>query len=489
MPTRVKSPPKPKYLKGYGEAVASFVEETVVHTKGRWAGEPFILEPWQQDAFDELFLVDAKGDRIYREALIGLPRKNGKSSLVATLCLYGLLASGENSPEIYCAAASRDQARIIFDQARQYIEASPQLSKWLKPQRSVILCPSNNGIFRVLSSDAPLQHGLNPWMVAIDELWAHKDPELFWALTTGMIAREDPLIVSITTAGWDRESVCYQVYERGSALQAKGGIEAMREEGFLHLWYEAKEGLPIDDPKTWMAANPASWVTPEVLAPEFRRLPEAVFRRLHLNQWTETEDAWISPERWDACAGKPIIEFDVPTWMGLDIGLRRDATALAAAQFHADDVHIAQKIRTPQPGAPITAGDVRQMVRKEASQYSALREIAYDPWSFRESAEILADEGFPMVEYQQSNALMAPASARLYETVVETRLVHDGDPTMRKHVLSAVATETDRGWRISKRKSKERIDGAIALTQAVDRAILSRMEPRIDPDDYRIEQL
>ena len=278
-----------------GPRVRRFGERFIVQTKGRWAGRALVHEPWQRQFLNELFRLDETGKRVYKEALLGISRKAGKSTLGAELALYGLLGTPEHSPEVYAAAASREQARIVFNQSKDFVEQSPLLRDWLAPQRNVILCKSNRGIYRVLSSDAGLQYGLNPSMVVIDELWAHESSELYYALTTGQLAREAPLVVSITTAGYDRSSICFELYERGKRLRDEGGIEAMRAEGFLFWWYEMDPTVDYRDSRYWKAANPSSWITVKALEREQRRLPEAVFRRLHLNQWTETETAWIKP--------------------------------------------------------------------------------------------------------------------------------------------------------------------------------------------------
>jgi len=466
---------KPAYFHGHGDRVARFVEKNVRQTKGRWSGEPLELEPWQRDILDELYLVKEDGSFVYREALIGIPRKNGKSTLMSAIALYGLLAMDEHGAEVYVAAASKDQARIVFNQAKEFVEVSPALQKWLKPQRNVIISPSNKGVFRVLSSDAPLQHGLNPSLVVIDELWAHSDPELYYALTTGQLARENPLVASITTAGFDRESICWQVYEQAAKLEREG-IEAMREARMFCRWYEADPGADIDDEKEWRKANPASWIKTEDLRLERTRLPEFIFRRLHLNQWTDTEDAWVSPADIDACVGEPLFNPENSCWMGVDIGLKRDASAFVWCQWHGDKLHVHHDIRVPTEGHPLSASENRARLLELASTMGGLREIPFDPWSFRESAEMLAEVGLPMVEYDQGNANMAPASERIYELIKEHRLVFDGDETFRAHILAAVVTQTERGWRISKRKSRERIDAAVALTIGADRAILNRLE-------------
>ena len=388
-----------------GARVRRFGENFIVQTKGRWAGKPLVHERWQRQFLDELFLLDADGRRVYKEALLGIARKAGKSTLGAELALYGLLGTPEFSPEVYAAAASRDQARVVFNQSKDFVEASPKLQDWLVPQRNVITCKSNKGIYRVLSSDAGLQYGLNPSMVVIDELWAHESAELYYALTTGQLAREAPLVVSITTAGYDRSSICFDLYERGRKLRDEGGIEAMRAEGFLLWWYELDSTVDYLDPAGWKQANPSSWITVEALAREQRRLPEAVFRRLHLNQWTETENAWIRPHEWDACRGQPLFDPTQPSWIAVDVGIRRDSAAITWGQWHDERLHVGQEILVPaQEGETFGVADVRGRVAARALEHSQLREIAFDPWQFLESAEILQERGLPLVEFPQTSA-------------------------------------------------------------------------------------
>lgn len=463
-------------LEGKGKKVAQFAEEWVVQTKGRWAGQALHMEKWQLDFLDELFLIYDDGEPVYREALLGISRKNGKSTLSAAIALYMLMASGEQGPEVYVAAGSKDQARIVFNQAREFVETSPKLRDWLVPQKDVIVCKANNGVFRVLASDAGHQMGLNPSGVVIDELHVHESDELYYTLTTGQLAREAPLVVSITTAGFDRQSICYQLYERGKALEANGGLAAMRREAFYFKWYEAPATATVQDPEGWQAANPSSWIRASDLERESKRLPESVFRRLHLNQWTESEDAWIKPHEWDSCQGTPIFDPMQPSYIGVDVGVRRDSAALVWGQWHNDVLHIGQLLLNPEEQhQSFGVADVRGALANETRRHQDLREVPFDPWSFRESAELLMEMGVPMVEFPQNNSRMSPASESLFELVQDRRILHDGDRTMRAHVLSAVVAPTDRGgWRISKRKSLERIDGAMALTMMADRAVTMR---------------
>lgn len=488
----------PRYYHGYGAKVEKFAHDFVIQTKGRWAGDPLDFLPWERELVNELYLVDETEALVYREALIGVARKNGKSTLGATIALHGLLAANENEPEVYAAAASKEQAGVVFNQAKKFVERSPKLSDWLTVRRNYIECKANGGIFRVLSSDAPLQYGLNPSVVVIDELWAHKNRELYDALTTGDLARENPLIISITTAGWDRSSICWETYEYGMALAAQG-LSAMRAERFFFKWFAMPEQAKIDDREAWRLANPSPWIGIEDLARKQRKMPPNVFRRLHGNQWTETEDAWISPSLWDACAGTPVLDPIDRSWTANDVGIRKDSSAFLHAQWHDHDpdtdkllpaghgrapdqvkskLHIGHKIMVPDPqhGRIYDIADIREALARDVATRPGTQGVPYDPWGFRESAEDLQDRGLPMVEWPQGNARMCPASETIYELVADGRIVHDADLELRRQVLAAVAADTDRGWRISKRKSRDRIDACVALAMAADIAVSEKQE-------------
>lgn len=450
-----------------GPRVAAFAERYIRQSKGRWAGQPLIFEGWQRALLDELFLLDGSGQFVYKEALLGVPRKNGKSTLCAGLALYGLVGLNEPGAEVYCAAASKDQARVVFNQAKAFIEASPRLQDWLRPYKDVILCDAIGGIYRVLAADAALQHGLNPSMVVIDELHAHKDPELYYALTTGQLARDNPLVVSITTAGFDKSTICGQVYEHGKGL-ADRGLDAMREAGFLFKWFQAPEEAGIDDRDSWRLANPSSWIDIEDLARERQRLPEHVFRRLHLNQWTASEEAWLPAGAWQQCyeGGAHIPHGAEKVYLGVDIGIKRDHSAVVAV-WQRDDGKVvteAQVFAPPQDG-PLDLSVVDQAIRAAADRWQ-VHGVVYDRWSFEHAAQQLSDEGLLMIEFPLSNERTVPASARLYEAVTGGEIVHNGDSVFAAHVEAGAVKQTERGWRLTKSKAKKQNDALIALMVA-----------------------
>jgi phage terminase large subunit-like protein len=223
--------------------VVRFFEKALIHAKGRWAGQPFLLEPWQRELLTELYgRVGPDGRRWYREALIGIARKNGKSALTAGLALYHLTIGGEAGGEVYSLAASRDQARIVFNVARAMVEASPLLAKACRPYRSVIEHKESGSIYRTLSAEAGLAHGYNPCAAIVDELHVHPDGELYEAMKTAMGAREEPLLVSITTAGFDADSFCYQMFDR-----ARRGDDPR----LLFRWWQGPDGCAVDDGAAW----------------------------------------------------------------------------------------------------------------------------------------------------------------------------------------------------------------------------------------------
>lgn len=500
-----------------GPRVAAFCAANVRQTKGRWAGKPLVFEPWQQDFLNEAFEIDpATGLRVYKEILLGLPRKNGKSTMAAGIGLYLLVADGEGGPEVYNAAGARDQARVVFQQARQFVDGSPTLGDHLLVRRTEIQCPENNGVMRVISSEAKLQHGSNPSGSVIDELWAHKTDDLYMALTTGTGAREQPLTLTITTAGFDEESPLGLMYNRALKLDDVENptpyltIARDRENGFLMYWFGVPLGKSYDvtDPAIVKNANPASWITESYLRKEMNkpsmRLTE--YKRWHGNQWTESEEAFISPELWDACednadeAGNwdSPLTTALPIGVGVDMGQVYDSTAVARAQKQ-DDLFILRDKgwQNPYPaGHPardawsVNTEEVRKHIRDLKDQYPKAQAkvdrrimpgpaVGYDPWHFSESAEDLKDDGINMVEFPQNASRMGPATELFLELVKQRRIRHDGNPVLRRHILSAVAKWTRRGWVIDKPAgSSKPIDRAVAAIIAVSMASQEAPKPR-----------
>lgn len=449
-----------------------FCEAFLRHSKGEWAGQPVLLEPWQAEITDEVFRT-VDGKRVHREALIGLPRKNGKSTLSAAIALYMLIADGEPGAEVYSAASSKDQARIVFDQAREMVLASPALLQHCEVQRNAIKV-RGGGVYKVIAADAPRQHGLNPSCVVIDELHAHEDGgELYYALRTALGARRQPLVVSITTAGYDMDTICGEVYDRGR----RG------ERGFYFKWLEVSDAR-LDDRTAWKEANPASWISVDTLEDDSHTLPRAVFERLHLNRWTGAEELWLPHGAWDGCKSSAKLKRGEEVYVGVDLGLKHDTAAVAWVAPRAPRKYVCRAqvwglwpdTSKPEPPAHDVIREerlplklVKEYVQELARTYD-VREIAYDPYRFEAIAQDLGDEGLWVVEFMQTDNRMVPASSGLYQAIMEQQLQHSGDPVLAEHVKNVAAVHTQSGWRIHKKKAKRPMDAAVALAMAVARA-------------------
>lgn len=453
-----------KYDPALGDRAVRFFERFLRHQKGRWAGRPFVLEPWQADEIVRpLFgTIDRKtGLRWYREALIGLPRKNGKSELAAGIALYLLIADGEHGAEVYSVAGDKKQASLVYKTAADMAKASAFRAA-CKVYRSVLEVPETNGLYRVLSADADLQHGLNPHAAVVDEYHIHRNAEQYEALRSGTGARQQPLILVISTAGAERRGPLWDLYERGS----KG--ETGRA---FFYWRGVKPGTPIDDLDAFKEANPASWVTREFLAEQAASLPEPVFRRLHGNEWWEgSRHMWVPREAWDACAGDVQLEPGHPTVLGIDAASRRDTTAVALVQKHGDEFRCRVWImRADEEIGYLDYELVENLIRDLASTFD-VRRIGFDPYQMVPVAQRLDAEGLPVELFPQSHTRMVPASMLLYDLVREGRLVHDGDPEVTEQVLAAGVSEVAQGWRLDKRRGNRSIDSAIALAMACQMA-------------------
>lgn len=442
--------------------VEAFFSGHLRHMKGRFAGKPFVLEPWQvENIIAPIFgTVDPKsGLRQYREALVGLPRKNGKSEIAAGIALYMLVADGEYGAEVYSVAGSRPQASIVFKTAADMVRASPTLRAACKVYRSVIEVPELGSIYRVLSSDANLAHGYNPHAAIIDELHIHPNSELYEAMRTGTAARSQPLTLSITTAGEEPAGIAWELHERANSKA---------DPRLYGYWCGVPDGKDPFDDANLRAANPASWVSLEFLQDQRRSLPPAVFARLHANQWWRgATEAWLTRTQVTALQAKESpLEAGAPTVVAVDAASKRDTTAVMAVQvregkFYRKCWHFA----ADEDLGFLDYGIVENLIRDICETYD-VRRVAFDPFQMVRSAQILGDEGVPVETFPQNDTRMVPASSLLYDLVIEERLVLDRCETCEAQLLAAAVSESARGWRIHKRKSNGPIDATVALAMA-----------------------
>lgn len=448
--------------------VLRFAERFCRHSKGRWKGRSVVLdEEWQRDVISHAYgVVDDAGKRWFTEVLVGIARKNGKSTMAAALALHGLVVEGmtEGGMEVYAAAADKDQARIVFGEARRMVMNSPKLLRHVKVYANALEVPSTGAVFKVLSSDAKTKHGLNPGIVIIDELHAHKDDDLYYTLTTGTDAREQPLTIIITTAGYDESSVCFERYEHG--------LEGS-DDRFLFRWYAPEDSeFDIRSFEAWVAANPSRWMqTPERHRARLaKKMPEARLRRLHFNTWTKADKLWLPAGGWGACRVKGThVPEGLEAMVAIDSAPKRDTTVVALMAQLPDGRLLAESkiFKAKTSTGVVDWGAVREHVRALWRNYELL-EVRFDPYNFRESAAELEAEGIPMVEFPQTDTRMVPATTALSDAIVEKRLEHDCSPDVGKQMAAAATKETSYGPRLHKIKATRPIDAAVALAMCAD---------------------
>lgn len=460
-----------------GAVVAEFIEATCIITKGRQAGEPLVLLPFQRKLLKDLFVLRRDGRRRYRQALVGLPRKNGKSAIGSGVALYGLF--DEPGAEVYSCAGDKDQARIVFGEAKKSVEASKDLSARFKVYRDAIEYPARSAVYRVLSAEAYSKEGLNPSLVVFDELHVQPNDELWNTMNLGSGAREQPLVLAITTAGvktdgTGTDSLCYRLWQYGRQVEAG----ETSDPSFFFRWWGAPPGADHTDPKVWRAANPAlgKFLFLEDFEATVRRTPENEFRTKRLNQWVSSAQAWLPGGTWARCADPSReIATGAEVVLGFDGSFNNDSTALVVcttSDAHLDVVEAWER--------PVGAGhdwqvpivDVEDAIRRACRRWQ-VREIVCDPFRWARSYQILQAEGLPVVEFPQSPARMVPATQRFYEAVVNQTLTHSGDPSLARHIENCVLRVDARGARLSKesKSSSRKIDLAVASVMAYERAM------------------
>ncbi len=471
-----------------GWQVTDFVNALCIQTKdtvaGR-AGEPLVLRDWQSALLNNVFAVREDGMFKHRTALVGMARKNGKSAMSSGIALWGLFM-GEQGGEIYSCAADRDQARIVFGDAKRMIEAEPELLAQAKLYRDAIEIPSTGSIYRVLSSEAYTKEGLSPTLVIMDELHALPNRELFDVMQLGMGARREPLLLAITTAGvktdmTGQDSIAYNLYQYGQKVSRGEVVDS----SFFMAWWEAPVESDHRDPETWKLANPAfgDLNSVEDFESAVKRTPEAEFRTKRTNAWVSSQTAWLPNGAWDSRFIKKDIDKDTPVILGFDGSFSGDASVIVGVTVE-DEPHVFmvqawEKQPEDTDDWRVDSLEVENAII-EFCKYHNVKEIACDPFRWQRTMQVLQDMGLPIVEWPSTSASrMIPACAKFYDAVVSNKLTQDGDALLARHISNAVV-KTDRlGPRIVKehRGSPRKIDAAVSSIIAFDRATVSRNEP------------
>lgn len=460
---------------------------TLTTTTGKWAGRPFELHDFQHNIIDRIFRRQRDEDgvirRVVREAVIGVGRKNGKTELIAALALASLVVERERGGLVVIAAAKREQAALLLTAAKRMVWQSKingtPLSKFLHVKRDRIYFPELDATLMTIAADAQKEHGLNPHLVIVDEGHAtmEKDRELYDTLLTAQGAREDPLAIVITTAGPAPRGPMYDLYKYGKEIQRGERVDP----NFEFIWFEAEPDAAVDDPKAWAAANPAlGKFLPEPFfqkaarAVKSGRMPEFMFRRLHLNQWTSATERWLPYAKVEAGGRmQPHFPDDCDVTIALDAAIKRDT--FGVIMIREEDmgtepglVHVRAKRFVPDAeGGYIDPDEIVTYVLGLAGQYNVLK-VVYDPAYMQMVAGRLLERGVYCEPFPQSATKMERATEVFQRFFLDERIIHGGDSHLLEHIAAIAVKPTERGVRMSKLKSLMPTDLAVALAMCLD---------------------
>lgn len=496
----------------YDEEMANFAVtfiEQLCHTKGTWAGKKFKLLDWQEQIIRDLFgTLKPNGYRQFNTAYIEIPKKNGKSELAAAVALLLCCGDGEQRAEIYGCAADRGQATIVFDVAADMVRMCPALNKRCKiltSQKRILFTPTNS-FYQVLSAEAYSKHGFNIHGVVFDELHTQPNRKLFDVMTKGSgDARMQPLYFLITTAGTDTNSICYETHQK-----AKDILEGRKiDPTFYPVIYGAGEDEDWTDPKVWLKSNPSLGETigmdkVEAACESAKQNPgeENSFRQLRLNQWVKQAVRWMPMDKWDACAfpsNEEMLEGRV-CYGGLDLSSTTDLTSfclvfppededepyyvlpyfwvpedtldLRVKRDHVPyDLWHRQGYLETTEGNVVHYGYIEKFIERLGERFN-IRDITFDRWGATQMSQDLENMGFTVVPMGQGFASMSPPTKELMKLTLEKKIAHGGHPVLRWNMDNIfIRTDPAGNIKADKAKSTEKIDGAIAMIMALDRAI------------------
>lgn len=499
------------YDKSKADRAVAFIQN-LCHTKGKWAGKKFLLLPWQEQIVRDLFgIVKEDGKRQFLTAYVEIPKKQGKSELAAAIALYLLYADNEPSAEVYGAACDRSQASIVYDVAKQMVQMSPALMKRSKITAASkrIVNYSNAGFYQVLSAETGTKHGLNVSGLVFDEIHAQPNRKLYDVLTKGSgDAREQPLFFIITTAGNDKNSICYELHTKALDIQAG----RKKDVSFYPVVYGLTEQDDWNDEANWYKANPSLGQTISIdrVREAYKNAlenpaEENVFKQLRLNMWTSATVCWIPDHIYDR--GNLSIDLDSlngrECYGGLDLSSTSDITALVLVfpprtedekyivlpffwlpkdtldlRCRRDhvlyDVWELQGYIQTTEGNVIHYGFIEKFIEELGEKYH-IKEIAFDRWNATQMVQNLEDMGFKVVPFGQGYKDMSPPSKELYKLLMEGKINHGGQPVLKWMAQNVVMRQDPAGnIKPDKEKSVEKIDGIVATIMALDRCIRNK---------------
>lgn len=481
----------------------------VKHYKGKWRGQVFKPEPWQCFILGSLFgwVHKKTGLRRFRNAYAEVPRKNGKTFLAAAVALFMLLADKEGGAEVYAAATKKDQARLVWNDVWKIIKADPFLRGVLHQRYFRIEHDDTDSKFEALGSDSETLDGLNPHCTVKDELHAWPNRDLWDVISDAYGSRDQPLDFSITTAGNNPEGICYEVREHCLKILDPDQSDYRMESQFAYI-ATLDEGDEWDDPKAWAKANPnlgvsksVEYLEQEVHTALLTPGKANAVKNKQLNVWTSAAEAWLDSKKWRACGGAVDVERlrGHRCFGGLDLASKTDMAAsvllfppgpydewAVLCNFYLPQDNIGErskKTRAPlelwaqagsltlTPGEIIDFGFIFQDCRRLADEFELIS-TGFDPWNAYQLATDLTEEGLEMVEMRQGFATLSAPCKELEALVVGEKLRHGGNPVLAWMASNVVIRmDANENYAPDKKKSRQKIDGIVALIMALGRAM------------------
>lgn len=524
--------------------VCKFIE-LLPHVKGKWAREKnnrIHLEPWQVFILCSIFgWIDSNGNRRYKVAYIEVPRKNAKSTIAAGIGLYCLAADYEQGAEVYSAATTRDQARIVWRTAKTMTDRCYGLRARFGVQTGAhaIFVDDTDSTFKPLSRDSGGNlDGLNVSCGLIDELHAHKTRDVYDVIETATGSRDQPLLLLITTAGSNRAGICYEqrayvievlndVAMRHPKLVSEVKGSAANDDEYFGIIYTVDESdmeqkyRLFEDPNLWKKANPNYGVS--VSAEDIARLGRKAARKTsaqnnfltkRLNVWVNAATAWLDMLKWESCA-RPDLTIEqfagARAWIAGDLATKIDIASLAIVietnngyvtfgRHYLPEETLEESENSQYEGWAeqnhliVTDGSAIDFETIEQDLIDLcdlldVQVIGFDPWQAEMLRQRLEKAGKPTIQYRQLVANMSAPMKELEAWVLSRKMQHDGCPVLTWMISNVLAKE-DAKENIYPRKedSASKIDGAVALIMAVGLAIGYESEDKIIdvPDDYQV---
>lgn len=484
-----------------GDRICWFIEH-LTHVKGELAGQEIKLEPWQVFILHTTFSwKTTEGIRRFRRVYIEVPRGNGKSSLSSGVALFCLCGDREPGAEVYSFATTRDQAKIVFGDAKEMARQNSKLKRAFDLQvlATSLYVPKTNSYFQAKSAEGSTLDGLNTHLAVIDELHAHKTRAVYDVVETSLGKRRNSLMWVITTAGFDTAGICYEVRSFVKQILNK---EAQDESQF-GIIYGLDEGDDWTSEEALQKANP-NWgvsVRPEIItslqAKAIARPSVANnFKTKHLDVWCSAASSWMDMPAWNLCRRSiALSDFEgFDCYMGLDLGAKNDLTAKVLVfpveengrlNYYVFGTYYAPRAALLKSGnsqydgwetlgyLKVTEGAVTDFNQIEADILEdcsrfRVKSVAYDPWQATQLATRLSDNDVPMVEYRNTVQNMSDPMKWLEALVQDKRLIHEGDPALT-WMMGNVVAKRDFKDNVFPRKEvyENKIDGAVALIMAL----------------------